>query len=222
MSPSSFTTFILCRHGQSEWNAQQRIQGQSSDAGGLTAQGRTEADRLGQRLHALGAELLVSSDLLRARQTAEIAGQPLGLAPQFDQRWREIDLGRWQGLTLAEVDAGWPDAWRLREQDLPRGDTGETGAQLHARTVAALDDLHRTHPGRTIAVVCHGGNVRTALMLTPQLVARDEGLDPRHMPIPNTSVTILRRDDAGLHAELICDVAHLAGHDDSGTHPADI
>ena len=214
------TTFILCRHGQSEWNAQQRIQGQSPAAGGLTAQGRAEAEHLGRRLHTLGAEVLISSDLLRARQTAEIAGLPLGLTPQLDPRWREIDLGRWQGHTVAEVEFGWPDAPRVRELDLPRGEIGETGVQLYARTVAALDDLHRAHAGRTIAVVCHGGNVRTALMLTPRLVG-DDLPDPRRMSIPNASVTILRRDESGLHAELIADVAHLDAPDASANHPAD-
>lgn len=216
------TTFLLCRHGQSEWNAQQRIQGQSPAAGGLTAQGRAEAELLGRRLHTLGAEVLISSDLLRARQTAEIAGQSLGLTPQLDPRWREIDLGKWQGLTIAEVEVGWPNAPQMRELDLPRGEIGETGVQLQARTVAALADLHQTYPGRVIAVVCHGGNVRTALMLTPPIPAGHDIPDPRRMPIPNTSVTILCRDETGLHAELIADVSHLVAPDLSALHPADV
>lgn len=66
------TIVLLCRHGESEWNAQRRVQGQSLEAGGLTGQGRWEAQRLGRRLQVLGVDALFASDLLRARQTADI------------------------------------------------------------------------------------------------------------------------------------------------------
>ena len=65
------TTLLLCRHGQSEWNVQQRIQGQAPDAGGLTPQGRQQAQLLGRRLQSLGVQALYSSDLLRALETGE-------------------------------------------------------------------------------------------------------------------------------------------------------
>jgi broad specificity phosphatase PhoE len=201
------TTLLLCRHGQSEWNAQGRVQGQSPEAGGLTEQGRWEAWQLGCRLQDAGITAIYASDLLRAWQTAEIVGAAVGLPVQPDPRWREIDLGVWQGLTPEEVDQRWPGE-QLRAQDLPRGETGETFAALSARTLAAVEDVHRRHGGQTVAVICHGGNVRAALMATP--AAAGDGRDPRRASIPNTSVTIVQVNSAGLQANLIADVSHLA------------
>ncbi len=148
-----------------------------------------------------------ASDLLRARQTAEIVGAAVGLPVQPDPRWREIDLGVWQGLTPEEVDQRWPGE-QIRALDLPRGEIGENFAALSARTLAAVEDLHAQHPGQTVAVICHGGNVRAALMATP--AAAGDGPDPRRASIPNTSVTVVQVNSAGLQANLIADVSHLA------------
>jgi 2,3-bisphosphoglycerate-dependent phosphoglycerate mutase len=200
------TTLLLCRHGQSEWNVQRRIQGQAPEAGGLTEQGRWEAHQLGRRLQALNVDALYASDLLRAWQTAEIVSAAVGLPVQPDPRWREIDLGVWQGMQPEEVDARWSTD-EIREQDLPRGETGETFAALTRRTLAAIDDLHARHGGQTIAVVCHGGNVRAALMATT--APTGDGTDPRRAPIPNTSVTIMQVNSAGPIAALIADASHL-------------
>lgn len=202
------TTLLLCRHGQSEWNAQRRVQGQSPLAGGLTEQGRWEAQQLGRRLQALDVDALYASDLLRAQETAEIVSAAISLPVQPDPRWREIDLGVWQGLTPEEVDKRWPGE-QIRALDLPRGEIGENFAVLSARTLAAVMDLHAQHPGQTVAVICHGGNVRAALMATP--APTDDGPDPRRMAIPNTSVTVVQVNSAGLQATLIADVSHLDG-----------
>lgn len=200
------TTLLFCRHGQSEWNAQRRIQGQAPDAGGLTAQGRREAQLLGERLRALDVAAIYSSDLLRAMQTAQIVSEAVGLPVQPDLRWREIDLGLWQGLEPEEVDARWPTD-EIREQDLPRGETGETFAAVTQRTLAGIDDLHARHRGQTVVVICHGGNMRAALLTTPAPANGDS--DPRHAPIRNTAVTVFHVDNTGLHASVIADASHL-------------
>lgn len=204
------TTLLLCRHGQSEWNAQGRVQGQAPEAGGLTEQGRWEAQQLGQRLQALNVVALYTSDLLRAQQTAQIVGAALGLPAQPDPRWREIDLGVWQGLTPEEVDQRWPSSLQIRERDLPRGEVGETFAAVTQRTLAAIHDLDTRYRGQTVAVICHGGNVRAALLASAALTG--DGPDPRHAHIPNTSVTILQVNNAGLQAMLFPDASHLDGH----------
>ena len=202
------TTLLLCRHGQSEWNAQGRVQGQAPEAGGLTGQGRWEAQQLGRRLQGMGVTALYASDLLRARETAQIVGAVLGLPLRPDPRWREIDLGVWQGMRPEDVDAQWPTT-QIRDLDLPRGEIGETFAALSARTLAAIEDLHARHQGQTVAIICHGGNVRAALLATPAPV--DDGPDPRRMPIPNTSVTVVQVNSAGMQATLIADASHLDG-----------
>ncbi len=202
------TTLLLCRHGQSEWNQQGLIQGQSPEAGGLTERGRWQAQQLGLRLKSLDVVALYASDLLRAQETAQIISAALDLPVQPDPRWREIDLGVWQGLTPDEVDQRWPGD-KIRAMDLPRGEIGETFAALSQRTVAAMHDLAARHPGQTIAVVSHGGNVRAALLATD--VPTDGGPDPRRAPIGNTSLTIVQVNGAGLQAALIADASHLDG-----------
>lgn len=202
------TTILLCRHGQSEWNALHRIQGQSPAAGGLTEQGRWEAQQLGRRLQGLSVQALYSSDLPRALETAQIVGAVLGLPVQPDPRWREIDLGVWQGMTPEEVDQCWPTA-QIREADLPRGEIGETFAALSRRTLAAMRELDASHRSQTVAVICHGGNVRAALLASD--APANDGPDPRRAPIPNTSLTLLQIDGAGLQATLIADASHLDG-----------
>jgi probable phosphoglycerate mutase len=216
---SHVLTLLLCRHGQSEWNAQRRIQGQALQAGGLTEQGRREALQLASRLQTAGVNALYTSDLLRARQTAEAVGAAVGLPVQPDPRWREFDLGVWQGLTPEEVDRGWPGE-EIRALDLPRGEIGETFAALCARTLAAIQDLHRRHAGQTVAVICHGGNVRAALEAMP--AATGDSPYSRHAPIPNTSVTVVQVNSAGMQALLIADVSHLdEAAPQQGTNNAD-
>ncbi|MEZ4768009.1 MAG: histidine phosphatase family protein [Caldilineales bacterium] len=204
------TTIYLCRHGESLWNQAGRAQGQSPDAPGLTELGRAQARLLAERMRRAGVDGLVSSDLRRAVETVAYVGQALDLPPVQDPRWREIHLGQWQGLTRAQVAERWPETRAAVDhgQDLPRGVDGETYAQLAARTMQAIADLARSHEGRTVCVVSHGGNVRAALLNLPGAL---DGLDPRALPVPNTSVTVLRV--ANGQAEVVAppDVSHLDG-----------
>ena len=99
------TTFLVIRHGESEWNAQRRWQGQADPP--LTDLGRMQAHAAVEKLGTF--DLLASSDLQRARSTAEIIGHRLGieLLPA-DSRLRETDVGEWQGLTVEEIEAAYP------------------------------------------------------------------------------------------------------------------
>ena len=100
---------ILVRHGESTWNAEERLQGQLDPP--LSERGREQSRALAGMLDGLPDDRVVCSDLGRARQTAEL----LGLSPgRFDPRWREIDVGSWGGRVAAEVDALGPELtnWR--------------------------------------------------------------------------------------------------------------
>ena len=81
---------------------------------------------------------------------------------------------------------------------------------MSQRTLAAIHDLDAQHRGQTVAVVCHGGNVRAALLASKTPATNSP--DPRHAYIPNTSVTILQVNGAGLQATLFPDASHLDGH----------
>ena len=102
------------------------------------------------------------SDLRRAWQTAEILGRALGLAPRRDPRLRELDVGRWAGLTRSEIAALDPELLRRFEAEDPavRAGGGESRAEIRARVRAAFRSLAHEHPGARLIVVTHLGVVR--------------------------------------------------------------
>lgn len=185
-------TLVLVRHGESQWNAQGRFQGQAG--AGLTARGRAQALRCAGAL-ALEYPLpaaLIASDLARAVESARPAEQSWGMAAVTDPRWREVDVGSWSGLTHAEVAARDPDglaAWRRHED--PAGD-GETFAAVRLRIAAALADVWVAAGDGTAVVVTHGGPVRFAV--TAVLALHSENL---LAPVPNGSVTVVERTGCG-------------------------
>jgi broad specificity phosphatase PhoE len=170
---------ILVRHGQSTHNAQARLQGQADPP--LSDAGRAEAELLRPALPAFEDDRVVTSDLQRAAQTATLLGYP---GARRDPRFREIDVGEWEGRPLAEFPAGPETAWRGGPLQAPGG---ESWADLQARVGNALDEL--IAQGGTWLVVCHGGVVRAAL-------SHVTGADPQRVAGPaNASVTIVRANE---------------------------
>jgi broad specificity phosphatase PhoE len=174
---------ILVRHGESTWNAEQRLQGQLDPP--LSAQGREQAAALAPLIASLGIppERVICSDLTRARETAEL----LGVEPvAFDPRWREIDVGEWAGKTAAEIDAQSDDLTNWRGGPRTASD-GETWDEFTARVSDAVDEL-LADPGPWL-VVCHGGCIRVAC-------ARLTGADPLALGSPpNASATAFELGD---------------------------
>jgi probable phosphoglycerate mutase len=202
------TTFYLIRHGETDWNLHGRWQGHTDIP--LNEGGRAQARRLAARLRAEQArfDAIYSSDLQRAWETAGALGGALDLVVRPLPALREINVGSWSGLTGAEVQAQDGDTYaRYRSgEDVARGG-GERFLDLYTRVVAAIEQLADQQPGRTLALVTHGGPVRALLMHA----ARDkDGLDVRHVHIGNTSISVLIGDRSGWELGPINDMAHLA------------
>jgi broad specificity phosphatase PhoE len=143
---------LLARHGQSEWNALGRWQGQADPP--LSTLGRRQAEAAAGHLGTVDA--IVSSDLDRAATTATIIAAALGVGPVLvEPRLRERSAGEWSGLTRDEIEAQWP-GW-LAERRRPPG--FEPDESLLTRTRAALDDIEAGHAGAEVLVVTHGGVV---------------------------------------------------------------
>lgn len=210
------TTLILCRHGESRWNVERRIQGQSPTAPGLTEHGRWQASRLCARLAQFDVDSLYTSDLQRALETADVVAETLGLRIGQDPRWREVDLGRWQGLTGAQVRERWPEEIAAIEQgdDVPRGG-GESYAQVQQRTVEAVQDLVARHPGETVCVVTHGGPIRLLIAAVEGYPLAD--LRQRAGPIGNTSLTVVEAFDGFVGLRIVADTSHLDGVEGPGS-----
>jgi len=143
------TTILLARHGETDWNRDGRWQGWADPP--LNDAGLEQARALAEELRATPFDAVYSSDLRRARETAEIVAEPHGVPVVVDAGLREIDVGSWSGLTRAEIDERFPNG------DRPDGETRE---EHRARVVAAFERLARAHGGERILVVSHGGTLR--------------------------------------------------------------
>jgi broad specificity phosphatase PhoE len=152
-------TILLVRHGESVWNAEGRWQGQADPP--LSERGLAQAAELAASLRERPIVAVHSSDLARARQTAEPTAAALGLPLVLDPALRELHVGAYQGLTRVELDARYPD-WRLQMSE-GRPPDGESRAELRARLGPALDRIERDAPAGEILVVSHGAAMRAAL-----------------------------------------------------------
>lgn len=201
---------LFIRHGETDWNRQQRFQGQIDVP--LNATGEQQAARLAQRLAAEKHDQLFSSDLVRARQTAA----PLAAAWQMPAvavaGLREQSFGVLEGLDAPTIQARHPDLWRLwLQQDAdfaPPG--GESQRQFHQRVVSSVNDLAASAgasaKGRRLVVVTHGG-------VLDMLWRTVHGLPLcglRECAIPNTGVNRLRWAGGALQIEVWGDDAHLS------------
>jgi broad specificity phosphatase PhoE len=149
------TTLVLIRHGQTDWNIEGRWQGQADPP--LNERGREQARRVAQYQSKFGFAALYSSDLRRALETAQIIGAEMGLTVVGESRLREVNLGQWQGMLSADIQAQYPDGFRLwHESPLavqPPG--GEDIPALMTRVLEAINDIIERHPKQRIGVVSH-------------------------------------------------------------------
>ena len=196
---------ILVRHGQTEWNAGGRYQGQSNVA--LSDTGRKQARFLAERFPVRQLDAIYTSDLDRAKETAECVGKRLGLTVCQEIAFRELSFGDWEGLTYQEISSRWPEeAEKLftapDELVIPHG---ETFRDLQKRALDKIYSLYEKHIDQTVAVFAHGAINKTILA----------GL--MHIPLhylwslrqDNTAVNILRLDDGYVMVELINSTSHL-------------
>lgn len=153
------TTVHLARHGESDWNAANRFQGHSDRP--LTEIGRRQAEALAGELQATAMLTAVySSPLRRALDTAALVGTRLGLTPVPVGDLREVDVGTWTGLSRAEVERRFPDAFRRWLDGGEGWQQGETYTDMSSRVLEALSGLAEAHDAEEILVVSHGGPIR--------------------------------------------------------------
>jgi len=175
------TTLLFVRHGETDWNRQGRFQGTRDIP--LNDEGRAQARRLAARWP-WGGDVLLSSPLLRARETAEILAPALGLTiGGFDPRLIERSYGAAEGLTLAERQAAFPHG------GVPGVEAPEA---IRARARAFLASVTEAYPGRKVVVVSHGGFINVIL----SLVSRGDHGTGKTL-LGNTSVSEVRWSPRG-------------------------
>jgi probable phosphoglycerate mutase len=182
------STILLIRHGETAWNAEKRLQGHLDIA--LNAEGERQAALLGAALAAEPIDHIISSDLQRARQTAEALARVRGAQVGIDPALRERCYGGFEGLLYSEIAARFPRefaAWQARDVDaeLPPGtNRGESFREFYERSTGAIARHAAAHPGKTIALVAHGGVLECAYRAALGLSLET----PRDFKVLNASV----------------------------------
>lgn len=177
---------LLARHGETADNRERRFQGQGPVP--LNARGREQAAALAQEVAGMGIASLYASPIPRARETALVVAEAIGLEPRFDMRFAETDTGDWTGRLMADVEREEPEAWAAyrRAGSGWRFPGGESLAEQTDRVVAALVDVTAAMRFPSL-VVCHRGVIRVARCHTER-----RGLDVFHdIEVPNGSVVAL-------------------------------
>ena len=199
---------LLIRHGQSEANAEGRLQGHLDSP--LSERGRAQAQALARRLQGEGWQIaaLYASDLRRAAETADILAARLNRPVVHDARLREYDYGLLNGLTWPEIEAlGDQIGLNLRlDAEWPDIPGAEGLEAFRARVAAALEDIRARHQdGDIAAIVAHGGSL--SVLLSHLL-----GLPPRRLfpfRLSNASLSIVEFYARGPRLALLNDTCHL-------------
>jgi len=199
------TELIVMRHGETDWNRQHRFQGQIDVP--LNAVGQAQAQRLAQRLAAEPFDVVITSDLQRARTTAELAVG--GREMRSDALWREQGFGVLEGLDAPTIIERHPDLWtqwlRHDADFAPPG--GESVRTFHARVLRALQRVVELHADARVAVFTYGGVLDMLWRAARQHTLHG----PRSCDIPNTGINRLRWREGALEIVLWGDAAHLQG-----------
>ncbi|MCP9959182.1 bifunctional RNase H/acid phosphatase [Streptomyces sudanensis] len=201
-------TFVLLRHGETALTPEKRFSGSGGGDPELSPAGRRQAEAAAAALAARGTvQEVVSSPLLRCRQTALTVAGRLGLDVRIDDGLRETDFGAWEGLTFAEVRERYPDeldAWLASPKAAPPG--GESFAAVSRRVAAARDRLTERHAGRTVLLVTHVTPIKTLVRLA--LGAPPEALFRMELSAASLSAVAYYRD-GNASVRLLNDTSHL-------------
>jgi probable phosphoglycerate mutase len=182
-------TLWFVRHGESTWNASGFVQGQASGPV-LTRKGRAEAAQIVGRLAGASIAAIYTSDLQRARETAEIVGRVVQIAPQSDPALRERNFGQAQGRPHSELPSATSGIEIDRVVDADARPTeGESLTELYERVATFIDELEVRAPAGDVLVVTHGGVIRVAQAYCNGIPAAAMGWGP----VPNASVWSLSR-----------------------------
>ncbi|ASF40334.1 histidine phosphatase family protein [Halobacillus halophilus] len=188
------TKIGLIRHGSTPWNKEKRAQGKSDIP--LNQEGISDAEKLAERLHTEEWEVLYTSPLKRAAQTAQIISNRLGLEISYDIRLQEVDGGLIEGTTEEERIEKWGSGWR--ELDLGI----EKKERIKERGMSVINELVKKNTGKNILVVSHGA-------LISHLVSELDPVKIRKEHMKNTSITEVTLEQGQWSCELFNCTKHL-------------
>jgi broad specificity phosphatase PhoE len=155
------TRILLARHGETDWNRDNRFQGHADPP--LNDAGREQAAALAASLAGERLGAVYSSPLRRAVETAELVAARHGLEPTPVDALREVDVGSWQGLTRTEIESRFPEQFSRWLAFGQGWEDGETYEEMGVRVIRALSELSTRHDGERVVALTHGGPIRAAI-----------------------------------------------------------
>lgn len=203
--PTRQTRICLVRHGETEWNAERRIQGQIDI--GLNTIGLRQAEAAGRWLRNKDIDALYSSDLKRAWLTAQAIGRAVGLVPVAEPALRERRYGVFEGLTYEEARQKFPEGYAAFEGRNAAYDfeNGESLVVMFERVTGRLQKIVADHPGQNVVVVVHGG----VLDIVNRFVRGNSLETPRDFLIPNAGINWVACGDGHWSVETWAETGHL-------------
>jgi len=196
---------ILVRHGESEWNAQRRYQGQANVP--LSGLGKRQAELVAERLAGQKIDAVYASDLIRAWETASAIAEKSGLNVLPEPRLRELKFGVLEGLTFEEAQAQYPQmiaAWLEDFNQPPEG--AETIDLFNARIVSFLEELKAKHDEQVVLLVGHGGSLSEILRVALGL-SREKRW---YLEMENASLSEVLIAEGYVSLKRLNDTCHLA------------
>jgi len=204
----SVKRLVFIRPGETNWNLQGRFQGWVESP--LNEYGRLQIERLANFIRNLGLSVLYSSDIRRAKESAEILATRLGYPPIYDERLRERSVGHWQGLTVPEIHGWYASEYAEFQKDPDNYQIpgGESLSQVKKRAQACLKEILKKHDkddNSTVGIVSHTITINMMLgVLLPKT-------DSFARTFGNSSVTTVLRDGDAWRVTADNDTAHLEG-----------
>ncbi len=199
------TTLVLIRHGQTASNVEGYFMGWSDIP--LNETGRMQAKKLAERLKDQRIDVLYSSPLMRAFETAEMVAKEHGLTPKPLPELKEMNYGDWQGLKRADIRQKYPELWKKLLQFDPDMcfPGGESYRELIERSIRAYDIIVKAEEGKIIAAVSHQGFLRPLVM---HVLGAHHSVCPK-IEFGNTSVSVVKITDGNARLVSLNDMCHL-------------
>jgi broad specificity phosphatase PhoE len=209
-------TLLLVRHAETEWNRIGRYQGCIDTS--LSSVGQAQALSLAERLSSLRVAAVYTSPLARAAETAEAIGRAHGLSPVPMPGFREVCHGDWEGLTVEEVAARFPDQVEMRRRHPEQVvmTNGESLSDVRGRALSDLARVQSSHQGETVCMVMHDAPLKMLLLHVL-------GLGPESFwkfRLASTGLSEIEAQEERLLIRSINDVSHLAGGPAVASHRA--
>ena len=199
---------ILVRHGQTDWNRDNRVQGHTDI--GLNERGKEQAKCLAAQLKEEAVTAIYSSSLRRARETASAIAEFHQVPVQVEPDLAELDVGEMDGLTFEQMRSRYGDILRewMRDAGPVKMPKGESLEELQERAWAAIQRILQKHPEGTVIVVSHNFAIVTIICRAIALAL----CDFRRLGLSVASISVLDFTEQGARLVLLNDTCHLENH----------